>query len=364
MSACKWRNRSCGDSMVRNSNLKLNKKSGFSLFEACVVMLVVSVFFAVSASVIPHRPKPKPEAEGHGRFECYYKGNTLYQQVFQGTSSSGIQQVAKCRFNPPVYAKYIVVNAVGGGAGGSGSNGGEPGYFYSSFHSSARAAFVTVPGKGGGAGVDGSPTEVFYENEEHKDPVVTSPGGKSNREWKDLTINDVKQCAITEGQSTANTNIACGSIPRCQIVGDKLYVSFCFSSTLYKSKYLDLQKDIIQRPLEEMLKPPEYNFTKNTITYHDQSLIDDYGVDLKQYVNSNFTASMQQAIMRSLELNYPPLFKMVLTFNLHKSNTVSPSLMQNYLEGMGITKGMGEHKHGQGGAPGGAGTNGAVIITW
>jgi len=345
---------------------KFHKLTGYSLFEACVVMLVVSIFLAVSATVIPHKPKPKAEADGHGRFECYYKSNKLYQQMYQGASASEAQEVTKCRFNPPNYAKYIVVNAVGGGGGGSGSNGGEPGKFYSSFHSAVRAALVTVPGKGGGSGVDGGDTKVYYENEDGSGdtPVVTAPGGKSNREWKDLTVDDIEQCGMTEGESTADTNIACGSIPRCQIIGDKIRVDYCFTSTLYKHKFLDLQKDIVQRPTAEFLKAPSYNRTQKTITYYDQGMLDEYGIDLTAFLGPNQDESFKAMIRESLAAYYPSLFTMVLKFNLHSSSSATNSLMTNYLEGMGITTGIGEANHGRGGAPGGAGTNGAVIITW
>ena len=127
---------------------------------------------------------------------------------------------------------------------------------------------------------------------------------------------------------------------------------------------MDLQKDIVQRPLVEMLNPPEYDRTKNTIVYHDQSMIDDYGIDLKAYFAGGQSPAFIAAIKNSFKLYYPSLFEMKLVFNIHKSSTVSPSLMKNYLDGMGITTGMGAYSHGQGGAPGGAGTNGAVIITW
>lgn len=359
--------------MVIKLTLNREKKAGFSLFEACVVMLVVSIFLAVSATVIPKRNKPKAEAEGHGRFECYYRGNQLYQQMFQGTSSLGLQAVSECRFNPPIYAKYIVVNVVGGGAGGTGGNGGEPGSFYSSFHTSARAAFVVVPGKGGSSGVDGTATSVYYEDD-RTNPIVTADGGKSKRELKDARASDIKQCAITEGSSTSSsdvggvtytgTDIACGSIPLCEVIDNKIKVSYCFSASLYKSKLLDLQNDIILRSTDSWLRPPVLNESEATITYYDQGLIDEYNIDLAAYMQTYKNTPYYQTVKTSLATLYPTLFTMVLTFDLHRSNTVTPSLIMNYLEGMGITEGIAEYKPGQGGAPGGAGNNGAVLITW
>ena len=352
--------------MVMKLTLNRYKKPGFSLFEACVVMLVVSIFMAVSASVIPKRNKPKAEADGHGRFECYYKGNQLYQQLFQGSSSGGAQAVTECRFNPPIYAKYIVINAIGGGGGGSGGNGGEPGQFYSSFHTSARTAFVMTPGKGGGVGANGTSTSVYYEDDK-KDgggPIFTAEGGKSNRELKDTTARDIKQCAITEGTSSSGMDIACGSIPLCQIRDDKIEVSYCFSASVYKTKYLDLQKDIIHRSSDEWLKPPVLNEREATITYYDQGLLDEYNLDLAAFLEAYRGTEFFQPLLVALEESYPILFTMVLTFDLHRSDTVTPSLIMSYLEGMGIETGIAEYKPGQGGAPGGAGNNGAVFITW
>lgn len=349
--------------MVIKLTLNREKKSGFSLFEACVVMLVVSIFLAVSATVIPKRNKPKAEAEGHGRYECYYKGNQLYQQMFQGTSSLGLQAVNQCRFNPPMYAKYIVVNAVGGGAGGSGGNGGEPGEFYSSFHTSARSAFVMTPGKGGRSGVDGTATTVYYEDDMVM-PILIANGGKSNRELREAKVSDIKQCAITEGANAVNRDIACGSIPLCEIIGDKIKASYCFSASLYKSKEIDLQADIIQRPNDEWIKPPVIDEAKATVTYYDQGLLDEYGLDVSTYLSVYQDPVIRAYLRKSWEEYYPSLFTMVLTFDLHRSNTVTPSLIMNYLEGMGITEGITTYKPGQGGAPGGAGNNGAVLITW
>lgn len=360
--------------MVIKLTLNREKKAGFSLFESCVVMLVVSIFLAVSASVIPRRNKVKAEADGHGRFECYYKGNQLYQQMYQGNSSSGAVAVTECRFNPPVQAKYIVINAVGGGAGGSGGNGGEPGGFYSSFHTSARAAFVMTPGKAGGSGVDGQPTSVYYEDDRNGDPIVIAEGGKSNRELKDAKTSDIKQCAITAGASSqggnvdgvpmAGTEIACGSIPLCEIRDDKIKASYCFSASTYKSKLLDLQTDIIKRSPGSWLKKPVLNESKATITYYDQGLLDEYNLDLEAYMLNYRGTPYENYVLTSLNTMYPTLFTMELTFDLHRSTTVTPSLLMNYLNGMRITQGMVEHNPGQGGAPGGAGKNGAVLITW
>ena len=87
-------------------------------------------------------------------------------------------------------------------------------------------------------------------------------------------------------------------------------------------------------------------------------------MDLKSYLDAYRGTIYWDALLQALEQSYPTLFTMVLTFDLHRSNTVTPSLLMNYLEGMGITTGIAEYKPGQGGAPGGAGNDGAVFITW
>ena len=79
--------------MVRNilglMNMNNKIKNGFSLFEAFVVMLIVSIFVVLMANTVAHRPKAKVASEAHGRFECYYdKDNGKYYDGFSERRSS------------------------------------------------------------------------------------------------------------------------------------------------------------------------------------------------------------------------------------------------------------------------------------
>ena len=129
-------------------NNMMNKKlKGFSLFEAFVVMLIIA-------------------SEAHGRFECYYDNSgKLYQQMYTEKSTTGREQATKeitltdadgnttthkvCEFVPPSYAKYLIIDAVGGGAGGSPRGGASEGQFVSTFYASIERKYYILPGVGG-----------------------------------------------------------------------------------------------------------------------------------------------------------------------------------------------------------------------
>lgn len=79
-------------------------KAGFSLAEALVVMLVLSVFLAASSKVITKKRPVELASYVHGQYECWNSGGTYYQQyVFEGTPSTE-QKVSSCKFIPRINA--------------------------------------------------------------------------------------------------------------------------------------------------------------------------------------------------------------------------------------------------------------------
>lgn len=56
-------------------------KKGFSLVEALIVMLVLSIFFAFGARTITIQQKPRREHNTHGYYECY-KTETGWNQRY------------------------------------------------------------------------------------------------------------------------------------------------------------------------------------------------------------------------------------------------------------------------------------------
>ena len=81
-------------------NIDRNKR-GFSLIEALVSMLILSVFFAATAKVWSKRQKPEKPKYPHGYFECYYDGSTLKQGIGREQQSSATENATggKCVFD-------------------------------------------------------------------------------------------------------------------------------------------------------------------------------------------------------------------------------------------------------------------------
>lgn len=95
-------------------------KSAFSLAEMLLVLLILS-FLTVSLAPIAYKKVPKKtDRDTHGRFECYYEGGKLMQ--YTANEISGPQtpeEVEKCTFDPPAKASFFIIQAIGGGAGGT-----------------------------------------------------------------------------------------------------------------------------------------------------------------------------------------------------------------------------------------------------
>lgn len=95
-------------------------KNAFSLAEMLLVLLILS-FLTVSLAPLAYKKIPKKtDRDTHGRFECYYEGNKLMQ--YTANEISGPQtpvEVEKCTFDPPAKASFFIIQAIGGGAGGT-----------------------------------------------------------------------------------------------------------------------------------------------------------------------------------------------------------------------------------------------------
>ena len=83
--------------MVIKSNKSLHIKRGFSLAEALVSMLILSMFFVATSKIITIKQKDVGRTRSTGYYECYKKDGKLYQKY----SNSASQEVAACTFNPP-----------------------------------------------------------------------------------------------------------------------------------------------------------------------------------------------------------------------------------------------------------------------
>ena len=94
---------------------------GFSIAEMVVVMLIMSLIVIGIPAIHFKKTELKTKRSLHGRFECYYAGETLqaYYTNEEGADNTPAVTGSECTFTPPKNATYLLVHAVGGGGGGA-----------------------------------------------------------------------------------------------------------------------------------------------------------------------------------------------------------------------------------------------------
>lgn len=370
-------------------NNMMNKKlKGFSLFEAFVVMLIVSIFVALMANTVAHRPKAKIASEAHGRFECYYDNSgKLYQQMYTEKSTTGRELATKeitltdadgnttthkvCEFVPPSYAKYLIIDAVGGGAGGSPRGGASEGQFVSTFYASIERKYYILPGVGGRqesssrAAENGGTTVVRNQD---LDAMVTAEGGKAVSSLENTTVNDVLACSITEWCTLEQFD--CQITPTCQVVDGKIEVSFCRSKGSYATVPLTY-KHIKDNGDVEMGNPRYivnnvYTTQKNANTwvYHDISQFSDYN-DADLDPTASYKAQRPDWYPNVYDIYAPSMYTMELLMNTTaEGDDPNPSNLHRLVESMQYTSGIKDAKVGQGGGKNQDGKAGGALILW
>ena len=261
------------------------KKYGYTLMEAAIVMLIVSIFIAVIATVVPHKVKPKTEADAHGHFECYYSGNKLVQRTFvEGNYDPEVVDRSSqgyCEFVAPKYLRWLIINAVGGGSG-TGSAGKVVSTFYNSALSPSYKMYI-----GQGAASNGGTTTVYNSSDQK---VIEIGGGSDFTNVASTSIANVVSCSITGLQHDAsnpyNDDYICDYGPLCEVSGDKIKVSYCRTNELYKTVYLPYKKggefsETNYRESQYIVSTPYKSWNPNTgvLTYCDTSLWTDWGED-------------------------------------------------------------------------------------
>lgn len=234
----------------------INKtKYGFSLMEACVVMLIASIFIVVMANVIPRKVSVKSMAEAHGRFECYYNAsNVLYQEEFNsGASSYGAPVAASthgggtavvpgtsgsrpyCRFVPNKYAKYYIINAVGAGGKGGSSVGGNAGKFQSVFSPAFTGSYLLFPGNYT-ATSNKSLSNTYVVKEGSSKQLLSAAGGSDGGSILTSTLDDINDCLFTKTSKVERYD--CGRTPTCMFKNGKIYVKHCVNQEVtYQSTF-------------------------------------------------------------------------------------------------------------------------------
>ena len=300
--------------------VKKRYKTGFSLFEACVVMLIVGIFTALCANSYSKRHVTYQESDGHGRYECYRNAAGALMQRYVENNNSRAVNGSACVFRPPRYAKYILLNAIGGGSTTA------AGSFQSVFYSSVDAPLTIEPG------AVGADTKITKEGDT---PVLmlTAKSGGGNLITTNVTADTVKDCQFTYKKYT------CSGSPSCRQDGVNLSVSFCSSANEFVTDSIPIS----------YIKQYSQSATGDSVTYFDLSDMTKKGL--------SYETAQENAKKSDIEAttNYEIFYKMNVTFD-----TTAPgeSEMESYLEALNITDGIAAVQPGRPNKPGG------VVILW
>ena len=133
-----------------------NKKFGFTLAEALMALLVISLITIASIPVITKK-KRMVESSVHGKWMCTIDDDG--DHIVYGSESNPfgwVKSGSKCRFLVPRDARAFTVSAIGGGGGGAGSsleneryNGSSGGFDVRKY---GRYKFYAIGGGGQGGG--------------------------------------------------------------------------------------------------------------------------------------------------------------------------------------------------------------------
>ncbi len=90
-----------------------NKKSGFSIAEALIAMLILSTFFVVTSKAVNIKPKQEVSENPHGFYECYINpADTTIKDQFvlnDGVIALPDKKGNDCRFIPPKSVPHVII---------------------------------------------------------------------------------------------------------------------------------------------------------------------------------------------------------------------------------------------------------------
>lgn len=370
--------------MVKTDNYKF----GFSLLEALIVMAIASIFIAVMANVVPHKPKAKLSAEVHGGFECYWNDGTLYSRTITVNNEDQGKPVVcnpeeecdHCEFRPPQALSYMIFNAVGGGSYGGVDNGGGAGQYTSAFVSIPQKVYRLYPGKGGTSGHhDGYETTV-KPGLEGNDTIVNVSGGNDATTAIHTKITDIVDIQAT-GMASDTPQFGCTFSPRAWVgEDDKIHVQYCTTKTTVTEKTLNYSttsgniktkyQTIITSPvvgtgagvLSGLRKNKNGTYSNNTWEYYDIDVLLDNGYDP---ANNNLPKGC--TFDKIIEMNdpmCPSRYKLTIKLNIpDNGENGATSELTKYAELLGYS-GLKNIKPGNGGAINSNGNDGAVLVSW
>ncbi len=305
-----------------NTNNKSSYKSGFSLFEACVTMLIVGIFIAMCANAFTRRHVTYQESDGHGRYECYREGGAIAQRYVENNSARPVAGTT-CVFRPPRYAKYILINAIGGGSGSA------AGTFSSSFYSSIDKPLTIEPG------ASGQQTTVSMDNQ----TILSVAAGGGDMVATSSSANKVASCTVEPGFKVDGSALSysCGTDQTCGQSGSDLKITYCMSDSDFKTVTIPLST----------IKADRYTASGNTITYYDLSNYQNVG-----HMTAEDALSMIRDGNRAYSVNY------IVKVTMDTSAGSNVSLMEQYLDVLGVEDGIATT------SPGAPGSSGGVVILW
>ena len=237
--------------------LNNKNKYGFSLFEVVVTMSIVAIFIAACSNVFTQRHKKRVSSPTHGRYECYRdeSENVKYRLFNEGVlANSGAATDGKCKFTPPKYASYIIINAVGAGGHGGPVTGGSSGSYANVFLSTTDHVLEITPGKAAAnasvaRGESTIVSDIGKSGTESPKIVLDLAGGKSNSAGS----TSFRDCTF------ANLAYDCGRSPVCTIKE---------SDQVVEVRYCSAQGSGILDPGDSSLRTVEIPF-KNSATNDD-----------------------------------------------------------------------------------------------
>jgi len=110
-----------------NTDRKNSKKyNAFTLVEVMLLLVVVSLLFASSFSLITKKHRLKPRQSAHGEYACYRNNDGVLREIMYSGKSIVFDREANaatgCKFEAPKNVSYLSVHMVGAGGGGGFAN--------------------------------------------------------------------------------------------------------------------------------------------------------------------------------------------------------------------------------------------------
>ena len=178
----------------------INKKSGFTIAEALISMLILSVFIGLSMKIFTKKHTKPVYNASHGTYVCYRDADGNLHSKF-GAQEHPVNG-DHCTFHPAKTATYYVLSAVGGGGGGNNTKGGSAGQFETMFLTNIADDLNIYPGAAGQPSRDGSDTVVKNNSDE---VLLSVKGGLAGTDNPRIKKEYVRSCQVVPLPNVLNS---------------------------------------------------------------------------------------------------------------------------------------------------------------